>query len=406
MTSRAMQRHQQVAERAGALVTERVRALLETAEARAERIRREAADEAHRLDTRRIQAASRLASQIEGLEDTLGRLRQQMRGEHVVDGSYVEEGRLIEAVPEREGAGPAPPPTATPPPEAAAAAEPPHDVEDPPAEEVEELATEVKDLASEVKDLASTVKERMVEVEERRVEVEQRMAEVEERRAEVEERSAEVEEPTAGAVEEPTAGEVEDPAAAEVEEPTAGEVEEPPTDEVEDPAADEVEDPAADEVEELAHEVEELPPDEVREPTPDEVEELAAELQGLKDEVKDLSPDEKARLAELDVHGEADEPAPEETSSEEAFQPEADPEPSRFSFLRRRESPEGAESTATGPEESLRDQATQEAYACGVCGRGFAGNEEELRSLGWVLSESGQVTCADCHSAGWLPPSK
>ncbi len=62
-------------------------------------------------------------------------------------------------------------------------------------------------------------------------------------------------------------------------------------------------------------------------------------------------------------------------------------------------------SAATSAEETLPDQATQEAYACGVCGRGFAGNEDELKSLGWVSTDAGEVTCADCHSAGWHRPS-
>jgi hypothetical protein len=90
---------------------------------------------------------------------------------------------------------------------------------------------------------------------------------------------------------------------------------------------------------------------------------------------------------------------------------EADPDSSqstRFSFLRRRgqRAEEGADSKA---EDAPQARATEEdgrtTYSCVVCERGFQGDEAELKSLGWMIGDSDEVTCADCHSAGWLKPS-
>ena len=335
-----MQRHEKVAERAGSLVTERVRALLETAEARAERVRREAADEVHRLDSRRMDAASRIVSQIGELEGTLGRLRQQMQGEHVVEGSYVDEGRLIEAVQEREVDAPAAPtastgPSATVPdaveePPAVEEAPSPGEEQDPSPEEVEELAAEVQELAAEVKEL--------------KAEVQERTAEVEGLRAEPEEPAVDSDAETAEAAVEP------EPEPEHAPEP------EPPAQDPE-------------------------PSQETRQseaPTP----------------VQDEPPSQEGDTEELA----ATSPAATEEATDDA-------QGSRFSFRRRRGAPEETgPAGGLGAHEPVTDQATQEAYACGVCGRGFAGNEDELKSLGWVMSESGAITCADCHSAGWLPP--
>ena len=57
------------------------------------------------------------------------------------------------------------------------------------------------------------------------------------------------------------------------------------------------------------------------------------------------------------------------------------------------------------PQASATEEDSATTYSCTVCGRGFAGDEAELKSLGWVIADSGEVTCADCHSAGWLKPS-
>ena len=102
-----MQRHEKVADRAGALVTQRVRGLIEAAEGRAQVTRRNADEEASRLDDQRIQAASRIVSQIDELEGALGRLRQQMQSEHAEGGSYVDEARQIEAADEEAESAPA-----------------------------------------------------------------------------------------------------------------------------------------------------------------------------------------------------------------------------------------------------------------------------------------------------------
>jgi hypothetical protein len=218
-----MQRHEKVADRAGSLVTERVRSLIEAANVRAERTRRDAAGAAQRLDTQRIEAASRIVSQVEELEGVLERLRGEMRSGSA-EGSYVEEPRMIEA-----------------------------------AKEIEEA---------------------------------------------------------------------------------------PPADEV---------------VVEPAEEDEASPPAVEEEPeTEDEV------------------------------------PEP------------SDQQPTRFSFLRRRgqQDEEGSEgSVQDAPQASATEEDSATTYSCTVCGRGFAGDEAELKSLGWVIADSGEVTCADCHSAGWLKPS-
>ena len=331
ITSRAMQRHEKVADRAGSLVTEGVRALIETAQSRADRVQRNAADEAHRLDSQRMHAASRIVSQIGELEGTLGRLREQMQSEHAVEGSYVEEGRLIEAVQEREVDAPAgptastgPSATVTEPVEEApapAGTAPAEEQQDPSAEEVEELAAEVQDLADEVKELKAEVLERT--------------AEVEELGSRPEEASVEPEAPEPEPEPEEVAPEPE-PQAAEPEEPAA------------------------------------------------------------------IGEDVPVPAAEEASAGTAPAPATEESEASEAGNAA---QRKRFSFRRRKEAREEAGGPAAiGEPEAIVEQATHEAYACGVCGRGFAGNEDELKSLGWVVSESGGVTCADCHSAGWLRP--
>lgn len=268
VTSRAMQRREKVADRAGTLVTERVRAVIETAQARAERVRRDAADETHRLDSRRMQAASRIVSQIEDLESTLGRLRQKMQAEHAAAGSYVDEDRLIGA------------------------------------------AQDGEDDESSEESLPATATFTTV--------------------------TAKVEEPTA------------EKAAEE--------------------AADE-EQPA----EELADEEQ---PVDAEEPAPATTEATAR-----------TKTTERTRPAGVAGDSEA----------------EDDTQRSRFSFLRRRESQEASGETSTPAEEAEQDQ--EHTHACAVCDRGFAGDEDELKSLGWVVSASGEVTCADCHSAGWLRPS-
>ncbi len=292
ITSQAMQRREQVADRAGSLVTERVRALIETAQARAERVRRDAADEARRLDGRRMQAASRIVSQIEDLEGALGRLRQQMQAEHAVEGSYVDEGRLIEVVQDRgssrrgrETASPSAPPAAT--------------------------------------------------------------SEVEGPTAEVDEPEAEVQEPS----------DVEEPAAY---------AEEPPT-----------------EVGEHADEVE-----------PDD-QEAAADVSDEPVIEESEVPSAETKVAQQFKSAPAGERSEHEQDTQRA----------RFSFRRKRESREAPAGATPGAGEPEPEQRTQEAYGCAVCGRGFAGNEDELKSLGWVVAASGEVTCADCHSAGWLRPS-
>jgi len=248
-----MLRHEKVAERAGSLVTERVRGLIEGAQGRAETIRRDAADEAHRLDSQRIQAASRIVAEIEGLEVALGRLRRQMQSGHAVGGSFVDEERLIEAAPERE-------------------AEP-------------QVA------------LAETVVE---------------------------------EAPSAATT---VAAEVQDPV-AEPESAAPGE-----------------------------------------------------EKDGAKKE-----PESESEQKLDDVSG----PGRSQAS-------QGDPQATRFSFLRRRERVE--EPSEDVQEESPEAAGQEQTHACAVCGRGFAGDGEDLRSLGWVISDSGDVTCADCHNAGWLRPS-
>jgi len=287
-----MQRREQVADRAGSLVTERVRGLIETAQARAERVRRDAAGEAQRLDGRRMQAASRIVLQIEDLEGALGRLRQQMQAEHAVEGSYVDEGRLIESVQDRgssrrgrETASPSAPPAAT--------------------------------------------------------------SEVEGPTADVDEPEAEVQEPS----------DVEEPAAY---------AEEPAT-----------------EVGEHADEVE-----------PDD-QEAAADVSDEPVIEEGEVPSAETKVAQ----GFKSAPAGERSEHEQ------DTQRARFSFLRKRESREAPAGATPGAGEPEPEQQTQEAYGCAVCGRGFAGNEDELKSLGWVVAASGEVTCADCHSAGWLRPS-
>lgn len=310
LTSRAMQRHEKVADRAGSLVTERVRALIETAQARADRVQRNAADEAHRLDSQRMQSASRIASQIGELEGTLGRLRQQMQIDHAVEGSYVDEGRLIDAVQEREVDAPAgptaatatfatvtdavgePPIVAETPPQVV---ESPGEGEDPSAQEVEELAAEVQELADEVKSLK---------------------AEVEERTAEAGDLSSALEEASAQS--------------------------------------------------------------DVAGPAPEEGW-MAANDPGPALEEASIKADAGPEAAQPDTAG-----------------PDPHPEPAEPAGIQE-------DSTPHVPD-PLPEQATQEAYGCGVCGRGFAGNEDELKSLGWVVSASGDVTCADCHSAGWHRP--
>ncbi len=249
-----MLRHEKVAERAGSLVTERVRGLMEGAQGRAETIRRDAADEAHRLDSQRIQAASRIVAEIEGLEVALGRLRRQMQSGHAVGGSFVDEERLIEAAPESE-------------------AEP-------------QVA------------LAETVVE---------------------------------EAPSAATT---VAAEVQDPV-AEPESAAPGE-----------------------------------------------------EKDGAKKE-----PESESEQKLDDVSG----PGPSQASQA------GDPQATRFTFLRRRERVE--ESSEDVQEKSPEAAGQEQPHACAVCGRGFAGDGEDLRSLGWVISDSGDVTCADCHNAGWLRPS-
>jgi rubrerythrin len=224
-----MLRHEKVADRAGALVTERVRSLIEASQARADRLRRDAADEAERLDDQRVQAASRLVSEIDELEGALVRLRQQMQSEHAEGGSYVDEPRHIEAA----------------------------------------------------------------------------------------------NEPADGGVE----------------------VEADPVDEAEEPAQ----------------------------------------------EPEDAEPGEDGTPA---------------TEAEGALAPEDSEESqsTRFSFLRKKD--RQADKQDASPEGPDGDDPGQDGtYACVVCGRGFAGDEEELKSLGWVIADSGEVTCADCHSAGWLRPN-
>lgn len=94
---------EKVAERAGSLVTERVRELIGSAHARAERVCRDADEGARHLDGRRAEAASRIVAQVETFEGELRRLRQAMESENAVEGSYVvDEGRLIEATADQE----------------------------------------------------------------------------------------------------------------------------------------------------------------------------------------------------------------------------------------------------------------------------------------------------------------
>src|SRR3954447_741481 len=116
-----MQRHEKVADRAGALVTQRVRGLIEAAEGRAQVTRRNAHEEASRLDDHRSQAASRMVSRIDELGAAVGRLRQQMQSEHAEGGSYVDEAPQIAAADEEVESAPAaaePADTAPAPPEA------------------------------------------------------------------------------------------------------------------------------------------------------------------------------------------------------------------------------------------------------------------------------------------------
>ena len=256
-TAGAMQRPEKVADRAGSLVTERVRAVIETATARAERVRRDAADEARRLDSRRFEAASRIVSQVDDLEGVLGRMRQQMQAEQAVEGSF-DEVPLIE-----EGAATAP--------SAAAAVE------------VEEAPPEVEETAA------------------------------------VADKPEVVDEPPDGG------------APAEVED--------------------------------------------AREPAAD------------------------TGQATTETTGHAG-PAPAE-DSESGDRAARSP----FSFLRRRESHEEAGPAPSRADEIRPDQDEQHMHSCAVCGRVFAGDENELRYSGWVASASGEVTCSDCRTAGWLRPS-
>lgn len=416
ITSRAMQRHEKVADRAGSLVTERVRALIETAQARADRVQRNAADEAHRLDSQRMQSASRIASQIGQLEGTLGRLRQQMQSDHAVEGSYVDEGRLIDAVQEREVDAPAGPTASTatsgsvtdaveeplivaetP----AAVGEPPGEGEDPSAQEVEELAAEVQELADEVKSL--------------KAEVEERTAEADALSSTRQEASAESGEAGAAADDPGFAGEE---ALTEAEPP----VEEAPVE------AHDVVPP----VEEASGEAGDLGATDAEAPMEADdagpaLEEgwMAANDPGPGLEDASIKPDPEPETAEFEPQldrdpapevaepaGMEEDPTPQETGADapgaepaapgEGAAAPGDAQRSPFSFLRRGETRAGSGGDVPDPPP---EQATQEAYACAVCGRGFAGNEEELRSLGWVVSESGGVTCSDCHSAGWLRPT-
>jgi hypothetical protein len=215
-----MLRHEKVADRAGALVTQRVRGLIEAAEERAQVTRRNADEEASRLDNQRMQAASRIVTQIDELEGALGRLRQQMQSEHAEGGSYVDEARQIAAADEEAESAPA--------------------------------AAEPADTA-------------------------------------------------------------------------------PPEADV--------------------------------------------------------------------VHG-----AESETTENE----DEGSQGTRFSFLRRKERQEEASdgSPEGGQESTAEEDLPENSYSCAVCGRGFVGDEAELKALGWVVAESGEVTCADCHSAGWLRPSE
>lgn len=267
-----MLRHETSADRAGALVAERVRGLIEAAQGRADRVRRDAEDEAQGLDRRRMKAASRIVAEVEKLEAGLERVRREMRSEHTVEGSFVEEERQIEG------------------------------------------------RRTRARGTAPT-------------------------------RRTDVSAPEAEA------------ARAEAEEPApldAAEAEEPaPLDVVEDDAGPE--------------------------------------------HVEDSVPD-------ADVDAEA-EPSPEEDDAQRT----------RFSFRRRRdradepsgpsaEDPEPADHASGpqpfGPPAAATTSSQQvETHVCDVCGRGLAGGEDDLKSLGWVISPSGEIACADCHGAGWLGPS-
>jgi len=294
-----MQRREKVADRAGSLVSERVRGVIETAQARAARVRRDAADEAHRLDKGRMQAASRIVSQVEELQDALGRLRQQMQAEHTVEGSIVDEGRLIDAV----------------------------------ADEGDE---EPDDAA-------------------------------------------------VSATSNTTAAQVQE---AEVEQPEAVEVQETEVEVVEEPEADG--DPVA-EVEDATAE------DELPEPDDPFESDEPAEVEDAEEPTPDTATTKATATTKV---AEQPEPAGDGGDADQ----DKDATRSRFSFRRRGETQVPDAPAAAAEEEPAPDQKEDHTHACAVCSRGFAGNADELRSLGWVTSASGEVTCADCHSAGWLRP--
>ena len=71
----------EAAERAGSVVSEQIRSIMEAAQAKADEIERNAADEAARMRQEAAAASSRLLEQIDEMEGHLSNLVQSLRRE-------------------------------------------------------------------------------------------------------------------------------------------------------------------------------------------------------------------------------------------------------------------------------------------------------------------------------------
>ena len=71
----------QAAERAGSVVSEQIKSIMEAAQARADEIEREARGEADRTREEALEAATRLLQQIDAMEGQLGTIVQSLRRE-------------------------------------------------------------------------------------------------------------------------------------------------------------------------------------------------------------------------------------------------------------------------------------------------------------------------------------